>query len=139
MEGGVTDKTAGARFWLQSIVALLAGLAAVVVLSFVADAVFHLTGVFPRAGTPMNEAGDNLLALSYRMAFGALGSYVAARLAPARPMLHALILGAVGTALAVLGVAATWNMNLEPHWYPIALVATALPMAWVGGMLGRRG
>lgn len=139
MEAGVTDKTAGARFWLQSIVALLAGFAAVVVLSLLADAVFHFTGVFPAGGQAMNEVGDNALALSYRMVFGAFGSYVAARLAPARPMLHALILGAVGAALAALGVVNTWNMNLGPHWYPIALVATALPMAWVGGALGRKG
>ncbi|MDO8323263.1 MAG: hypothetical protein Q7U11_20120 [Phenylobacterium sp.] len=139
MEAGVTDKTAGARFWLQSIVALLAGFAAVVVLSLLADAVFHLTGVFPATGQAMTEMGDNLLALSYRMVFGAFGSYVAARLAPARPLLHALILGAVGAALAVLGVATTWNMNLGPSWYPIALVVTAMPMAWVGGVLGRKG
>jgi hypothetical protein len=136
MEAGVTDKTAGARFWLQSIVALLAGFAAVVVLSLLADAVFHLTGVFPATGQAMTEMGDNLLALSYRMVFGAFGSYVAARLAPARPLLHALILGA---ALAILGVATTWNMNLGSHWYPIALVVTALPMAWIGGLLGRKG
>ena len=133
----MTDKTAGARFWLQSVVAVLAGFASVVVLSLLADAVFHLSGVFPASGRAMNELGDNLLALSYRMAFGAFGSYVAARLAPARPMLHALILGAVGTALALLGVVTTWNMNLGPHWYPIALVVTALPMAWVGGVLHR--
>ena len=139
MVAGVTDKTAGARFWLQSVVALLAGFAAVVVLSLLADAVFHLTGVFPTNGAAMNEVGDNLLALSYRMVFGAFGSYAAARLAPAQPMLHALILGAVGTALALLGVATTWNTNLGPHWYPIALVVTALPMAWVGGALGRKG
>ncbi|MES2721702.1 MAG: hypothetical protein V4656_00985 [Pseudomonadota bacterium] len=138
MEAGVTDKTAGARFWLQSIVAVLAGFAAVVVLSLLADGVFHFTGVFPAGGQAMNEVGDNLLALSYRMLFGAFGSYVAARLAPARAMLHALILGAVGTALAIVGVATTWNLNLGPHWYPIALVVTALPMAWVGGALGRK-
>ena len=55
----------------------------------------------------MNEVGDNLLALSYRLVFGALGSYIAARLAPAYPMRHALILGAIGTVLATLGVVAT--------------------------------
>ena len=57
----------------------------------------------------MNEVGDNLLALSYRLVFGALGSYIAARLAPAYPMRHALIMGAIGTVLATLGVVATWN------------------------------
>jgi hypothetical protein len=133
----VTDKTAGARFWLQSVVALLAGFAAVVVASLVTDAVFHMVDVYPANGQAMNEVGDNVLALSYRCVFGALGSYIAARLAPARPMLHALILGGVGTVLATLGVVATWNMDMGPHWYPIALVVTALPMAWIGGALHR--
>lgn len=133
----VNDKTAGLRLRLQSVVALLAGFAAVVVASLVTDAVFHMVGVYPANGQAMNEVGDNLLALSYRLAFGALGSYVAARLAPARPMLHALILGGVGTVLATLGVVATWNMDMGPHWYPISLVVTALPMAWVGGAFYR--
>lgn len=137
MTAEASDKTAGLRGWLQSIVALLAGLAAVVVLSIATDAVFHLAGVYPANGQAMNEVGDNLLALAYRLVFGALGSYIAARLAPARPMLHALILGGIGTALATLGVVATWNLNLGPHWYPIALVVTALPCAWIGGALHR--
>ncbi|MFZ3007239.1 MAG: hypothetical protein WA047_13820 [Phenylobacterium sp.] len=133
----VADKTAGARFWLQSVVALLAGFAAVVVLSLATDTVFHMAGVYPAGGQAMNEVGDNVLALSYRCVFGALGSYIAARLAPSRPMRHALILGAIGTALATLGVVATWNLNLGPHWYPISLVLTAMPMAWIGGALHR--
>ena len=133
----VTDKTAGVRLRLQSVVALLAGFAAVVVLSLAADTVFHMLGVYPAGGQAMNEVGDNVLALAYRCVFGTLGSYIAARLAPARPMWHALILGAMGTALATLGVVATWNLNLGPHWYPIALVVTALPCAWIGGALYR--
>ncbi|MBP6546472.1 MAG: hypothetical protein KA220_07130 [Phenylobacterium sp.] len=133
----VTDKTAGVRLRLQSVVALLAGFAAVVVLSLAADTVFHMLGVYPAGGQAMNEVGDNVLALAYRCVFGTLGSYIAARLAPARPMRHALILGAMGTALATLGVVATWNLNLGPHWYPIALVVTALPCAWIGGALYR--
>ena len=134
-----TDRTMNLRAWLQSVVALLAGFAAVAVLSLAVDAVFHALGVYPPGREPMNEVGDNLLALSYRCVFGALGSYIAARLAPSRPMAHALILGAIGTALAALGVVATWNLNLGPHWYPIALVVTALPCAWIGGVLGIKG
>ena len=133
----VTDKTAGVRLRLQSVVALLAGFAAVVVLSLAADTVFHMLGVYPAGGQAMNEVGDNVLALAYRCVFGTLGSYIAARLAPTRPMGHALILGLIGTALATLGVVATWNLNLGPHWYPIALVVTALPCAWIGGALHR--
>jgi len=66
-----------------------------------------------------------------------LGSYIAARLAPSRPMLHAVVLGILGFVVSVIGAILTWNHTAEfgPHWYPIALVILALPTAWVGGML----
>ncbi len=34
----------------------------------------------------------------------------------------------------------TWDRGPEfgPHWYPLALVATALPCAWAGGLLHRK-
>nr|MBP7648632.1 hypothetical protein [Phenylobacterium sp.] len=99
--------------------------------------VFQMLGIYPTGREPMNEAGDNALALSYRLVFGALGSYIAARLTPTRPMRHALILGAIGTVVAIAGVAATWNLDLGPRWYPIALAVTALPCAWIGGALHR--
>jgi hypothetical protein len=119
---------------LRRVGALLAGLLVVVVLSTAADALLHATGVYPPAGQPMPGALF-LLATAYRLAFGTLGSFVAARLAPARPMWHAVALGAVGTALAAAGLVATWNAALGPRWYPVALVVTALPCAWLGGRL----
>ena len=35
------------------------------------------------------------------------------------------ILGLVGTAFGLVGVLSTWNLDLGPHWYPIALALTA--------------
>ena len=37
------------------------------------------------------------------------------------------------------GVIATWNLGLGPHWYPIALAVTGLPLCWLGGALAVRG
>jgi hypothetical protein len=121
---------------LRRVGALFAGLLVVVVLSTVTDAVLHATAIYPPAGQPMSNALF-LLATAYRLAFGTLGSLVAARLAPVRPMWHAVALGAVGTVLALAGLAATWNAlpALGPRWYPIALVVTALPCGWLGGRL----
>ena len=48
---------------------------------------------------------------------------------------HALLGGAIGMALGTAGATATWNKGLGPHWYPLALIVTALPSAWVGGKL----
>ena len=78
-----------------------------------------------------------LVATAYRIVYGVLGSYITARLSPTRPMQHALIVGVVGLVLSSAGAAATWNAGPEfgPRWYPLALVATALPCAWLGGKL----
>jgi multisubunit Na+/H+ antiporter MnhB subunit len=123
---------------LRSIGAVLAGVIAVVVLSIGTDLLLHATGVFPPWGQPMND-GLFVLATGYRVAYAVLGGYIAARLAPNRPMAHALVLGVVGVVLSTIGAAATWNKGPEfgPHWYPLALVVTALPCAWAGGKLVR--
>lgn len=120
----------------RSIWALFAGFLVVAGLSTAADAVMHATGVFPPMGEPMADSRF-LLATAYRVVFAILGCYLTARLAPARPMKHALIGGAIGFVLATLGAVATWNEGpaFGPHWYPLALVATALPCAWLGGRL----
>lgn len=124
----------------RSVVALLTGFIAIVALSLGTDQLMHVLGVYPPWGEPMNETGDNLLALGYRTIYAIFGSYLVARLAPHHPMKHALISGAIGFVLSLLGVFAAMQMNLGPMWYPVALVITALPCAWIGGLLhGRRG
>ena len=46
-----------------------------------------------------------LLASSYRLVISIAGAYLTAKLAPQRPMKHALILGGVGVVLGLVGVA----------------------------------
>ena len=132
----MTSDTRRPRHILRRAGAVVAGLLTVVVLSTVTDLVLHGTGVFPPDGQPMADALF-LLATAYRVAYAVLGSYVAARLAPDRPMAHALALGAVGVVISSLGALATMNAGPEfgPSWYPLLLVATALPCAWAGGRL----
>jgi hypothetical protein len=124
---------------LRSIGAVVAGLLAVIILSLGTDVVMHATKIFPPWGERMSDALF-VLATAHRSVYAVAGSYIAARLAPDRPMKHALVLGFIGLALSVVGLVATWNAGPElgPRWYPIALVVTALPCAWVGGKLGAR-
>jgi hypothetical protein len=123
------------RSTLRSIGALFAGFVAVVILSIGTDMVLHATGVFPPPGRTMSDALF-LLATAYRTVYGIAGSYLTARLAPRRPMLHALVGGGIGTAIATLGAILTWNQpEFGPHWYPLALVVLGMPTAWVGGKL----
>jgi hypothetical protein len=105
------------------------------VLSLGTDQVLHSLAVYPPWGQPMREPGLNLLALSYRIVYGVLGSYLTARLAPRAPMRHALILGAIGLGLSTAGAVVGIRMDLGPAWYPILLALTALPCAWAGGAL----
>jgi hypothetical protein len=126
----------GSRRVLRSVGAVFAGLILVVVLSTGTDAIMHATRVFPPMGQPMSDALFGLATL-YRCAYTVIGCYLAARLAPDRPMRHAMILGIVGLALATLGAVVTWNRGpaFGPHWYPVALIVTAIPCAWIGGRL----
>jgi hypothetical protein len=117
----------------KSIWAVVAGFIAVVVLSIGTDAMLHALHVFPPLGQQMSDKLF-LIATIYRTVYAILGSYITARLAPDRPMAHALIGGIIGLILGSVGAAVTWNRTeLGPHWYPLALVVTALPCAWIGG------
>jgi hypothetical protein len=122
---------------LRSIVAIVLGLLVTAALSTAADLALYAGGVFPAPGTPMSNA-QFALATAYRVLFAVAGGYVAARLAPRRPMKHALILGGIGSALALAGLVVTWGKpGYGPAWYPIALVLTALPATWAGARLCR--
>jgi hypothetical protein len=134
MNNSSTNKPAQLRSIGRSILALFAGFVAVVVLSLGTDLGLHAIGLWPSLGQPMS--GQLLLfATIYRTIYGIIGAYIVARLAPLRPLDHALISGAIGTLMSIAGAAATWNRGLSPHWYPIALIFAALPSAWVGGRL----
>jgi hypothetical protein len=130
----VMTETQSPRRIGRSIVALLAGFVAVVVLSLGTDWALHAAGVFPLLGQRMSDALF-VLATAYRTVSGVVGSYITAWLAPGRPMGHALMGGLIGVVLSTLGAVVTWNRDLGPHWYPLALIATAMPTAWLGGKL----
>jgi hypothetical protein len=133
------SETRPPRRTLASIGAVLAGFLATFVLSVGTDAALHATGVFPPLGRPM---ADSLfvLATAYRIVYTVAGGWVAARLAPYRPMAHALALGAIGLVAATAGAVATWHRlpELGPAWYPIALVVSAIPCVWAGARLRLR-
>jgi hypothetical protein len=123
----------------RSILAVLVGMVVAVALTLATDEMLHRIGVFPSWGASMvGYEGALLLAAVYRTVYGVLSSYITARLAPSRPMGHALVGGAIGLAVSTVGAAVTWNKGpaFGPHWYPLALVVLALPTAWVGGKLG---
>ena len=123
---------------MRSTGAVLFGFIVVVALSLGTDQMLHSLGVYPPWGEPMYATGLNLLALSYRIVYAVIGSYIAARFAPSKPMRHAMILGVIGIVLSSLGaITAIAMVDVGPAWYPIALVLTTMPCAWLGGALYR--
>jgi len=137
-KGGIMNETEHPRRLGRSIGAVLAGMFVGIVLTLATDIVLHVAGVFPPWGQSMvGFDAALLLATVYRTVYGVGGSYLIARLAPDRPMQHALVGGVVGLAVSIVGAAVTWNRGpaFGPHWYPVALIVLALPTAWVGGKL----
>ncbi len=120
----------------RSLLALLAGMLAGILLSVGTDVLLHAIGLFPALGQPVSSP-LLLLATAYRTVYGVVSSYIAARLAPNRPVMHALVLGMLGFVVCIVGAVATWNKGpaFGPHWYPVALIVLAIPTAWVGGKL----
>jgi len=118
----------------RSILALLAGFVVNVTLTLATDLGLHAIGIMPALGQP---ASDRVLALAtfYRTVYAIITSYVVTGLAPNRPMQHALLGGAIGLVLSIVGAVTTWNSGLGPHWYPLALIVVAMPTAWLGGKL----
>jgi hypothetical protein len=115
---------------------VLAGFVAVVALSIGTDFAMQAVGIFPPLGQRVTDA-LLVLATAYRTVYSIAGSYLAARLAPNRPLRHALALGVVGLIVSTAGAITTWSSGpgYEPKWYPLALIALAMPGAWVGGKL----
>lgn len=121
---------------LKSIGAIFVGLMFIIITSLATDVVLHATGIYPPWFQPMSNALFGL-ATAYRVIYSVIGCYITARLATNRPLVHALILGGVGELISMAGAAATWNQvpALGPKWYPLALIVSALPCAFVGGKL----
>ena len=129
-------KSQPSRRILRRVGAVLAGLVLIVILDIGFDLIMHATGVFPPMFQPMSNSLW-LLAIAYRAGDSICGGYVTARLAPDRPLAHAVVLGLFGVALSTMGTVLTWNKGPEfgPRWYPLTLVFMALPCALIGGTL----
>ena len=65
--------------------------------------------------------------------YGIAGCYLTARLAPAQPMKHALILGAMGLLVNIVFAFQFWGD--VPAWYLLLNLALVMPYAWIGGRL----
>jgi hypothetical protein len=132
-QAAAIDARPGNRW--KSVGAVALGLIVVFVLSLGTDQVFHMLGVYPPWGEPMEGTPLYLLALGYRVVYQVLGCYLTARFAPRNPMKHAWIVGYIGLGLGILGAVGSIAASMGPAWYPIVLALSAIPCAWIGGKL----
>lgn len=124
------------RRLVRSTAAVFVGFISVAVLSLGTDQVLHVLDVYPPWGQPMWDPGLNLLALSYRILYTALGGYITAALAPHSPMRHVFVGGILGLIAGSAGaIVAISVAELGPNWYPIAIALTGFPCVWLGGRL----
>lgn len=120
----------------RSIGAVLAGFALLVILSMITDLILEKTGVMITEPFVENPIWLIVIIILYRTIFNTMGCYLTARLAPAKTMKHAIILGLICVILTLVGLIVMWDT--PPRWYPISLIVLTIPAAWLGGSINKR-
>lgn len=118
----------------RSIMAVVVGFLVIGALAFGMDAV--MMKAVPDAFGPNDEILSvpvMLFMMLYVALFAITGCYITARLAPNRPMRHALILGALGLAFNIMGSVQMWDR--APAWFHIVNILMVMPYAWMGGRI----
>lgn len=106
------------------------GVIAALGLPMVIDQFFHAMNVFPPTRALIVEAGDHVLAFSYRLLALVFGAFLAARLGP--PGVYRTALG-IGIIVLLANALAAVSIRPEgPAWHLIAMAIIALPAAFLG-------
>jgi len=122
---------------LKSIGAVVTGFLVVGILHTLTDFILEKTGIFPPPGQAAAlETKYLAVAAVYRNIYNVFGGWITARLAPNRPVGHAIVLGALGSVANIVGGIVMWQIGA--HWYPLILAVLALPSCWLGGKLTKR-
>src|SRR4051812_2128774 len=124
---------------IRSIAAVLAGIIFIFLTHSGMDLILESLGIFTSPHEDFHTTWIVLTALGYRTLLSIAAGYLTARLAPSRPMVHALALGFIGLFFCIAAAVVVIPMNISPAWYPIALALLAVPCGWLGGKLAERG
>ena len=117
----------------KSIGAILAGFVLGAILSLGTDLLMDKMGIMSMDNFNQTPFLIICLVIVYRFIFNVIGCYLAAKLAPNKPMKHVIIMGVIGTVLCLLASFEMWN-NAIP-FYNIAIILISLLSAWLGGKL----
>jgi hypothetical protein len=122
---------------LKSIGVLLLAFVVNGLLSAVTDFILESIGVLPDPSKGLFETWALLLVLFYRGAYAIFTGYLIARLAPSKPMLHALILGVIGTMIVLLAMTNPTVAEKAPMWYGYTLAAITIPCMMFGVVINK--
>jgi hypothetical protein len=119
---------------LKSIGAVVAGFVTCFALAIAMDVMLVMAHVFPDPMHPeLFSDGQYAVITFYTAVFSAAGAWLTAKLAPSKPMSHAIALGVLGFIASSLGAYFNWAKAAGHEWYPIALIVIAIPSCWFGG------
>ena len=121
---------------IRSIVAVVVGFFVIAALSVGTDLALRSAMPGRFATERMDDPALLVLTLAYVFVFAVFGCWLTARLAPDRPLMHALVLGVLGLVLNVVGTAQRWDN--APAWYHVIALLMVMPAAWLGGVLRER-
>jgi hypothetical protein len=122
---------------LRSIGVLLLAFVVNGLLSVVTDFVLESIGMLPDPSKGLFETWAIFLVLFYRGVYTIFSGYLIARLAPSKPVLHAVILGVIGTVIVLLAMTNSEVAEKAPVWYGYTLAATTIPCMIFGVVISK--
>ena len=117
----------------------------VIILAFMINALLSITtdfllesiGILPKPENGLFETWAILLVLFYRAAYTILTGFIIAKLAPVKPMLHAMILGTIALIITLPAVSNPSFAEKSEMWFGYALLALIFAYLWLGVMVHR--
>jgi len=116
----------------KSIGVIILAFVVIALLSVLTDFLLESIGVLPNPEKGLFETWAILLVLFYRAVYTILAGFIIARFAPNKPMLHAIILGVIGTAITLLAVSNPEFAQKSELWFGYTLALMTIPCLWLG-------
>jgi len=123
--------------FVRGVASVAAGFVIIAVLALGTDAIIRSNAPELYSVTGRMDSWPWLVAtLAYVFIYATFGCWLTGRLAPNRPMRHAMILGGRGLLFNIAGTATQWAT--APAWYHVLALSLVLPAAWLGGYIRER-
>ena len=116
----------------KSVGAILLAFIVSALLSVATDFLLEAIGVLSDPSEGLFITWMIIVVLFYRAIYLALAGFLVARLAPSKPMTHAMILGVTGTIITLLALLDPTFDEKAPIWFVITLAGITIPSIWLG-------